>query len=51
MVYYLNKILIIHEMKKMPICPICGEDHSEDEMIGEVCVSCAGIMQDLDSEC
>ena len=30
----------------MPICPICGEEHSEDEMIGEVCVSCASIMNE-----
>ena len=36
----------------MPICPICGEEHSEDEMIGEVCVSCASIMNDkLEFEC
>ena len=35
----------------MPTCPICGEDHPKDEMMGEVCVSCAGIMQDLDFEC
>ena len=36
----------------MPICKICGEDHDEDEMIGEVCVSCASIMHDnLKFEC
>ena len=35
----------------MPRCPICGEEHPEDEMIGEVCASCASIMQDIDFEC
>ena len=32
-------------------CPICGEEHPDNEMIGEVCISCAGIMQDIDFEC
>jgi hypothetical protein len=36
----------------MPTCAICGEDHPEDEMIGEVCVFCASIMNDkLEFEC
>ena len=36
----------------MPICPICGEEFDESEMIGEVCVSCACIMNDkLEFEC
>jgi hypothetical protein len=30
----------------MPFCAICGEEHPEDEMIGEVCVSCASIIHD-----
>ena len=34
----------------IPICPICGEEHPEEEMIGEVCASCASIMQDIDFE-
>lgn len=33
------------------ICKICGEEHPEDEMIREVCLSCASIMQDRDFEC
>jgi hypothetical protein len=36
----------------MPICTICGEEHLEDEMIGELCVSCACIINDkLEFEC
>jgi len=35
----------------MPTCSICGEEHSEDEMIGEICVSCVSIIQDVDFEC
>jgi hypothetical protein len=36
----------------MPICPICGEEHSEEEMIGELCVSCTSIIySELDFEC
>jgi hypothetical protein len=36
----------------MPACSICSEEHPENEMIGEVCVSCASIMHDnLDFEC
>jgi len=35
----------------MPICPICGEEHTENGMIGEVCASRASIMQDIDFEC
>ncbi len=35
----------------MLICPICIEKYPKDEMIGEVCTSCAGIMQDIDFEC
>jgi len=30
----------------MSICQIYNEEHPEDEMIGEVCVSCASIMHD-----
>jgi hypothetical protein len=33
------------------ICKICGEEHPEDEMVGDVCVSCASIMHNhLDFE-
>jgi len=32
-------------------CAICGEEHLDDEMIGEVCVSCACIMSYNDFEC
>ena len=36
----------------MLICAICREEFTEDEMIGEVCVSCASIVHDnLDFEC
>jgi hypothetical protein len=36
----------------MPICEICGEEHQDDEMIREICVSCASIVHDnLDFEC
>jgi len=36
----------------MPTCPICGEELAEDEMIGEVYISCASIMNDkLEFEC
>jgi len=35
----------------MTRCPICGEEHPEDKMIGEVCAYCASIMQDIDFEC
>lgn len=32
-------------------CVICGEEHLEDEMIGEVCIFCVGLMKDIDFEC
>jgi len=36
----------------MPTCHICNEEHPDDEMIGEVCISCASIMNDkLEFEC
>lgn len=35
----------------MPICQICGDEHTEEEMIGDACISCASIMQDQDFEC
>jgi hypothetical protein len=35
----------------MPRYPICGEEHPKEEMIEEVCVSCASIIQDIDFEC
>ena len=34
----------------MPICPVCIEEHPEDETSGEVCASCAGIIQYIDFE-
>ena len=33
------------------VCKVCGEEHTEKEMIGEVCISCASVMQDIDFEC
>jgi len=36
----------------MPICKICGDEFPEDEMVGDVCFSCASIMHDkLEFEC
>ena len=35
----------------MPLCRICSEGYTKNEMIGEVCLSCASIMQDVDFEC
>ena len=35
----------------MALCKICGEEHPINEMIGEVCISCASVMQDIDFEC
>lgn len=49
--YCLKEFYLCYEMNRMQKCPICGEEYSEDEMIGEVCISCAGIMQDQDFEC
>jgi hypothetical protein len=36
----------------MSFCAICGEEHADDEMLGEVCVSCASILHaGLEFEC
>ena len=37
------RILLMIGMK---YCRICNEEHLDVEMIGEVCVSCASIMND-----
>ena len=28
------------------ICKICGEEHPEEDMIGDICSSCTSIMHD-----
>ena len=41
--------IVVWRRKKM-ICRICGHKHPEDEMVGDVCISCASIIHDtLDS--